>query len=86
MAITLIMNFREKAGQNCFKKFEYIHNLDFSEILEIYSKVQLKEKEQYNIKINTPIQEQTIIRKIRHISNYMINKLWEARYPKNKYQ
>jgi hypothetical protein len=85
LAITLIINFKEKAGQNCFKRFEYIHNLDFSKILEIYSKVQLKQKEQYNIKINTPIQEQTIMRKMRHISNYMINKLWEARYPKNKY-
>lgn len=80
LAITLIINFKEKAGENIFRKFEYIHNLDFSNILEIYSKVQLQEKEKYNIKINTPIQEQTIIRKMRHISNYMIDKLLEAKY------
>lgn len=84
LAITLIANFKEKAGQNSFKKFEYIHSLDFSDILGIYAKVQFKQKEQYNIKINTPIQEQTTIRKMRHISNYMINKLFEARYISKK--
>lgn len=85
LAITLIINFKEKAGENIFKKFEYIHNLDFSNILKIYSKVQIHEKEKHNIKINTVIQEQTIIRKMRHISNYMIDKLLEAKYRNKLY-
>lgn len=84
IVISLIMNFKEKAGINCFRKFEYIHNLDFSNVLEIYSKVQLKQKKQYNTKINTPIQEQTVIRKMRHISNYMIDKLLESKYISKK--
>jgi len=84
LVIELIKYYKETYYSSAFKKFEYIENLDLKTISQIYINVQLKEKERLNIGVNTSIQDQTLIRKMRNIAHFMIDKLINTRYSKPK--
>ena len=80
--IELIKYYKESYYLAAFKRFEYIENLDLKTISQIYINVQLKEKESLNISINTSIQEQTMIRKMRNIAHFMVDKMIQTKYSK----
>ena len=84
LVIELIKYYKETYYSSAFKKFEYIENLDLKTISQIYINVQLKEKERLNIGVNTSIQDQTLIRKMRNIAHFMVDKLINTRYSKPK--
>lgn len=84
LVIELIKYYKETYYSSAFKKFEYIEDLDLKTISQIYINVQLKEKERLNIGVNTSIQDQTLIRKMRNIAHFMIDKLINTRYSKPK--
>lgn len=84
LVIELIKYYKETYYSSAFKKFEYIENLDLKAISQIYINVQLKEKERLNIGVNTSIQDQTLIRKMRNIAHFMVDKLINTRYSKPK--
>ena len=84
LVIELIKYYKETYYSSAFKKFEYIEDLDLKTISQIYINVQLKEKERLNIGVNTSIQDQTLIRKMRNIAHFMVDKLINTRYSKPK--
>lgn len=83
IVIELIKYYKESYYSSAFKRFSYIDNLDLKPISQIYINVQLKEKERLNLSINSPIQEQTLIRKMRNISHFMVDKMVETKYLKS---
>jgi hypothetical protein len=73
---------KENYYLSAFKRFSYIDKLDLKSISQIYINVQLKEKKRLNLSINSPIQEQTLIRKMRNIAHFMVDKMVEIKYSK----
>lgn len=82
IVIELIKYYKENYYLSAFKRFSYIDKLDLKSISQIYINVQLKEKKRLNLSINSPIQEQTLIRKMRNIAHFMVDKMVEIKYSK----
>lgn len=82
IVIELIKYYKENYYLSAFKRFSYVENLDLKSISQIYINVQLKEKERLNLSINSSIQEQTLIRKMRNIAHFMVDKMIETKYLK----
>lgn len=78
LALYLIIDMKEKGYH--FKEFNYIDNFDFLSLIEIYNKINIKLRKINNIKINTPLKNQTTISKMQHLSLYLTNILIEAKY------
>lgn len=80
LVIELIMHFQKEHYKSAFKRFDYIENLDLNSLYQIYINVQYKERVHFNK--NLPIQEQTLIRKMRNVARYMVDKMVETKYLK----
>ncbi|AXX90390.1 hypothetical protein CKA55_11900 [Arcobacter suis] len=78
LALYLIIDMKEKGYS--FKDFRFIEEFDFLNLIEIYNKINLQIKKMNDIKINTPLMNQTTISKMQHLSLYLTNVLAEAKY------
>ncbi|MFA9240553.1 MAG: hypothetical protein ACEQSQ_11800 [Candidatus Paceibacteria bacterium] len=78
LALYLIFDMKEKGYS--FKEFNFIEEFDFLSLIEIYNKINIKLRKINNIKINTPLNNQTTISKMQHLSIYLTNVLIEAKY------
>lgn len=78
LALYLIIDMKEKGYS--FKDFRFIEEFDFLNLIEIYNKINLQIKKMNDIKINTPLMNQTTISKMQHLSLYLTNVLSEAKY------
>lgn len=80
LALYLIIDMKEKGFS--FNRFSYIEEFDFLSLIEIYNKINIKVKKENDIKINTPLNNQTTISKMQYLSLYLTNVLIEAKYIK----
>lgn len=78
LALYLIIDMKEKGYS--FKDFRFIEEFDFLNLIEIYNKINLQIKKMNDIKINTPLMNQTTISKMQHLSLYLTNVLAKAKY------
>lgn len=78
LALYLIIDMKEKGYS--FKDFRFIEEFDFLNLIEIYNKINIQIKKMNDIKINTPLMNQTTISKMQHLSLYLTNVLAEAKY------
>lgn len=78
LALYLIIDMKEKGYS--FKEFNFIEEFDFLSLVEIYNKINIKLRKINNIKISTPLNNQTTISKMQHLSLYLTNVLSEAKY------
>lgn len=82
LAIMLILDFKEKASYS-FGKYDFFKDNDLNELAEIYFKHNVKIRKEQNIKLNANIQEQTNIKKMSHLSIFMIEELLKSKYSKS---
>lgn len=82
LALYLIIDIKEKGYS--FKEFRFIKDYDFLSLIEIYNKINIQIKRINNIKLNTPLINQTTINKMQHLSLYLIDVLEEAKYINKK--
>ena len=80
LVIELIKYFKENYYLAAYKRFNFVENLDLKAISQIYINVQAKERVSFNEKL--PIQEQTLIRKMRNVARFMVDKMVETKYSK----
>jgi len=80
LALYMIIDMNEKGYS--FKKFDFIEIDEILELIGIYNRINLKLKREKNINLTTPIEKQTIISKMQHLSAYLINELTKAKYKK----
>lgn len=80
LVIELIKYYKENYYSSAFKRFDFIENIDLKSIAQIYINIQVKERTLYKQK--TPIQEQTLIRKMRNVAHFMVDKMIETKYSK----
>lgn len=80
IAVYLIIDMKEKGYD--FKKFPFINNYDFSLLLNIYNKTNLELKKTNDIKLTTPIKNNTIIVKMQNLASTMTDKLINTKYSK----
>lgn len=79
LVMNLILDLKERPGYT-FNKFEFIRDFDFTRMIEIYAEVNRKLKLKNKIKMGDHIQKQTIVRKMNHVSLYMIDKMINKKY------
>lgn len=82
LALYLIIDIKEKGYS--FKEFRFIKDFDFLSLIEIYNKINIQIKRINNIKLNTPLINQTTINKMQHLSLYLIGVLEEVKYINKK--
>lgn len=80
LALYLMIDMREKGYG--LKELSFIEEFDFLNFIEIYNKVNIEVKRTNNIKMITPLINQTTISKMQHLSLYLTEILIEAKYPK----
>lgn len=80
LVVELILHYQKEYYKSAFKRFDFINNFDFNSIYQIYINVQAKERVHYNKQL--PIQEQTLIRKMRNVARFMVDKMVETKYSK----
>lgn len=78
LIIYLIIDMKEKSYN--FKKFAFVDNYDFTKLFNIYNEINIKLKRSNGIKLNTPLQEKTIISKMQYLSTYLVEELIKAKY------
>lgn len=80
LALYMIIDMIEKGYS--FNKFDFIKVDEIFKLIEIYNRINLQLKKEKNINLTTPIEEQTIISKMQHLSAYLTNELIKAKYKK----
>lgn len=80
LVIYTIVDMKEKGYG--FSRFKFVDDYDFSNILEMFTRVNLLLRKTSNISIRTPIKEQTIISKMQSLSFYITEELIKSKYPK----
>ena len=80
LVIELIKYFKENYYLAAYKRFDFVEKLDLKSISQICINVQAKERVSFNEKL--PIQEQTLIRKMRNVARFMVDKMVETKYSK----
>ncbi len=80
LVVYTIIDMKEKGYG--FNRFKFVDDYDFSNILEMFIKVNLSLRKMNNIGIGTPIKEQTIISKMQSLSLSITEELIKSKYPK----
>lgn len=82
LVVMLILDFKEKASYS-FAKYEFFKDNDLNELAEIYFKYNSKIRKEQDIEKNAHILEQTNIKKMSHLSMFMIEQLLKSNYNKS---
>lgn len=81
LVVYAIIDMKEKGYG--FNRFKFVNDYDFTNILEMFSSVNIALRKTNNIGIRTPIKEQTIISKMQFLSLHITDELIKSKYPKH---
>ena len=81
LVVYAIIDMKEKGYG--FNRFKFVNDYDFTNILEMFSSVNIALRKTNSIGFRTPIKEQTIISKMQFLSLHITDELIKSKYPKH---